>query len=345
MIFFSRHTPILFFPAIIFLSISIMFAGRPDKAGTAAASELLIPIGARAIATGGSSIALVSGIEAMYWNPAGLARTVGTSVMFSHMNYFADMKLEYAAFSAQLGDIGYVGFSIKSLNVGEIKITTEDQPDGTGEITSPTFLVFGGTFARSLTDRIAVGLAAHYVYEKMAQVSASAIAFNLGVQYHGIGGIDGLSVGATINNIGSTLTFDGAGLQREADVYDALVKQTIIKIQASEDPLPSTIQIGLGYQIPIESRDQVNISSVFQNNDYSDDAYKFGVEYIYNELILLRGGIVITPRSNGTDYIFGPSGGIGICTTFAKLNVQFDYAYQKTEWFSGTNVFTIALNF
>jgi hypothetical protein len=89
----------------------------------------------------------------------------------------------------------------------------------------------------------------------------------------------------------------------------------------------------------------VNISSVFQNNDYSDDAYKFGVEYIYNELILLRGGIVITPRSNGTDYIFGPSGGIGICTTFAKLNVQFDYAYQKTEWFSGTNVFTIALNF
>jgi hypothetical protein len=336
---------VLLLTGSILLSITVLVAGRPDKAGSAAATELLIPVGARSIATGCSSIALVSGIEAMYWNPAGLARTPGTSVMFSHMNYFADMKLEYAAFSAQLGDLGYIGFSVKSLNVGEIKITTENQPDGTGELTSPVFLVVGGTYARSLTDRISVGVTTHYIYEKMAQVSASAIAFNLGVQYHGIGGIDGLSIGATINNIGSTVTFDGAGLQRQAEVYDALVQQTTIKIQAADDPLPSTIQIGLGYNLLLDERNAMNISSVFQNNDYSDDEYKFGVEYVYNDLISLRGGTIGTPKTNGTDYIFGPSVGIGVRTQFSTFHVQFDYAYQKAEWFHGNNIFTIGLNF
>jgi hypothetical protein len=327
------------------LSVATMHGGRPDKAGSAAASELLIPIGARTIATGGSSIALVTGNEAMYWNPAGLARTPGTSVLFSHMNYFADMRLEYFALSTHLGDIGHLGFSIKSLNVGEIKVTTEDQPDGTGEITSPTFLVVGGTFARALTDRIATGVTVHYVYEKMAQVSASAVAFNLGVQYHGIGGIDGLSVGAAINNIGSSLTFDGAGLQREAEVYDAIVHKTNVKIQAADDPLPSTIQIGLGYQLPIDQHSTVNLSSVFQNNDYSDDEYKFGIEYIYNDLVSLRGGTVLTPRTEGTDYVFGPSIGIGIHTVYSNIDIRVDYAYQKMEWFDANNIFTIGLNF
>jgi hypothetical protein len=265
--------------------------------------------------------------------------------MFSHMNYFADMKLEYVAISAPLNDIGQIGFSVKSLNVGDIKVTTEDQPDGTGEVTSPTFLVVGGTFARALTDRISTGISVNYVYEKMANVSASAVAFSLGVQYSGIGGIDGLSVGATINNIGSTLTFDGAGLERNAGVSDAIVKETKVKIQAADDPLPSTIQIGLGYQVPVGQRSTMNLSSVFQNNNYSDDEYKFGIEYISDDLLSLRSGIIFTPETGGADYLYGPALGIGIHTVYNGIEFRFDYAFQQTKWFHGNNIFTIGVNF
>src|SRR5207249_4204003 len=87
------------FRAIIMFAhcVTLSFAGRGDKVGTASGIELLIPIGARSIALGSSSLALVSGTEAIYWNPAGLVReNRSTGVMISHMSYLADINIEYA---------------------------------------------------------------------------------------------------------------------------------------------------------------------------------------------------------------------------------------------------------
>src|SRR5258706_4415899 len=86
-------------------------AGRPDKAGASAAPELLIPVGARSIALGGSSLATVSGIEALYWNPAGLDRSAhGANAMFSHMSYMANIGVEYVAVSNSFAGLGTLGF-------------------------------------------------------------------------------------------------------------------------------------------------------------------------------------------------------------------------------------------
>src|SRR5215471_498963 len=90
---------------VTFAALAILYsagvAGRGDKTGTAAASQLLIPVGADPIALAGSSLATVSGIEAMYWNVAGLAReSRPTGVMFSHMTYIADIGVDYLALSA-----------------------------------------------------------------------------------------------------------------------------------------------------------------------------------------------------------------------------------------------------
>ena len=160
------------------LAGNLAYGGRGDKSGTAAAPELLIPVGARSIGIGGASLATAAGVEALYWNPAGLARAEGgTVVMFSHMSYLAEIGVEYGALSTRLGSIGYVGLAVKSLSVGEIPITTEDQPDGTGGTASPTFLVIGGTFSRQLSDRIFVGVTSNVVYEKMDRVSATGVAF------------------------------------------------------------------------------------------------------------------------------------------------------------------------
>ena len=320
-------------------------AGRTDKAGSAAAAELLIPIGARSIALGNSPLATVSGIEAMYWNPAGLARSPKTGVMFSYMRYIADINVNYFAGSTLLKNIGSVGISVKSIDVGDIAVTTEDQPDGTGEITSPTFLIVGATFARQISDRIFVGITSNYIYEKMAKVSASTYSFNLGVQYTGIGGIEGLSVGAAVKNLGPSLKYDGTGLLREAGVRDAIRKNSIVKIQAAASDLPSTIEIGLGYSMMFHSVGELNLTSVFQNNNYSADEYKFGVEYIFNNLLSVRSGITISPGSGFSENIFGPSFGIGFQTAFNNYNIFVDYAYRSIEFFQGNHVLGITLEF
>jgi len=330
---------------ITLLNVSVVFAGRADKAGTSAASELLIPVGARLIGLGSASIANVDGLEAIYLNPAGLSSLNSQyGVMFSHMTYIADINVEYLAAAVKLSSFGYFGVSIKSLDVGDIKITTEDQPDGTGEVTSPTFMIIGGTFSRQISDRISVGLSANYIYEKMARVSASGIGFNLGVQYNGIGGIDGLSVGAAVKNIGSSIKFDGTGLLREASINDVSRSSSIVKIESASSDIPSTIEVGLGYDAKINDANDILFVSTFQNNDYSADEYKFGVEYIYNKLLSLRGGMMISPTTPN-EYLFGPSMGIGVNydATFGKISV--DYSYRAVKYFSGNHIFSVIFKF
>jgi hypothetical protein len=330
---------------MILIGFAHTIAGRTDKAGTAAAAELLIPIGARSIALGNSPLSTISGVEAMYWNPAGLARTSMTGVMFSHMRYIADINVNYFAAGTFLNNIGSIGIAVKSLDVGDISVTTEDQPDGTGEVTSPTFVIVGATFARQITDRISVGITSNYIYEKMAKVSASSYAFNFGVQYMGIGGIDGLSVGAAVKNIGPSLKYDGEGLLREAGIFDAIRKNSIVKIQAAASDLPSTIEIGLGYSMLLQTVGKLNFTSVFQNNNYSADEYKFGVEYIFNGLLSLRSGIAIAPEGDLNENIFGQSVGAGIHTKLYSYNISIDYAYRAVKYFQGNHVFCISFEY
>src|SRR5262245_34075160 len=71
-------------------------AGSNGRKGTVGATELQIPVGPRSTALGGAVASDVDGIEAMFWNPAGLATNAGTEAMFSNTQYFAKMKLYYA---------------------------------------------------------------------------------------------------------------------------------------------------------------------------------------------------------------------------------------------------------
>ena len=332
--------------ALLLLTGSLLFAGRGDKAGTASGVQLMIPVGARTIGLGCSPLANMRGIESVYLNPAGIGFIQGKNqVMFSTMSWLADINVNYVAFGTVFNDIGSVAFAVKALSIGKIQVTTEDEPDGTGESVNPTFLTVGGTYARRITDNISFGFTANILYEKMGDVSVTAVAFNAGVQYVNIGGIDGLSIGALVRNIGPSVKYDGIGLLRQADVSDALRKNSVIKIESEASELPSTIEIGLGYQKNFSGKNNLNISSLFQNNNFSNDEYKFGVEYNYDNKFFLRTGAIFSSESEYQENIFGPAFGLGVITNLQNVEIQVDYAYRKLRYFSGNHVFSIILNF
>ena len=93
--------------------------GPRGRLGTSAAPELLIPVGSVGTSLQGSNIASVSGIDAMFWNPAGLSQisTNTGEVIFSHMNYIADINMQYVAGVVKVGNLGVIGASIRSLNI------------------------------------------------------------------------------------------------------------------------------------------------------------------------------------------------------------------------------------
>ncbi len=158
---------------LIALAANSLWAGDPARKGTTGAEELLIPVGARGIATGGAMLASLTGLESIYYNPAGLDLSNNTEAMFSYMNYIADINVSYFAASANLGDLGSVGLSFKTFDFGDIPITTNNFPDGTGSTYSPAFLTVGLTYSKIITDRISVGTNVKLITETIQDTKAT----------------------------------------------------------------------------------------------------------------------------------------------------------------------------
>ncbi len=339
--------------AVFLFGIDSAFAGGGSRNGTGGATELLIPVGASSIALSGANISSISGIDALYWNPAGVAyMTNSATAVFSHMNYIADIGVEYGAVSANFEGFGIVSLGIKSLNIGSIPITTNEQPDGTGQTYSPEFLVAGATYSKELTDRIAIGLTLNYISETISQVSASGFAFNAGLQYKNLGDINGLSFGLVIKNIGPQMTYSGPGLLIKAqangttsDPTQKLLYSNFYSINAAAFDLPSSFEMGFGYNPVIDESNIVKVSLDYQNNNFSGDVYNVGAEYGYNKTFFLRAGYSYSPKNQDPNYIYGFSAGAGIAYNLGTIDLHVDYAYRTTKYFNGNHIFSIALGF
>ena len=323
-----------------------VFAGAGNRTGTEGASELLIPVGTRDIAMGGSTIATTSGIEALFWNPAGVARQKSsTTLYFSHMSYIADIGVDYGAVSASIEGLGVLTLSLKSLSVGDIVETTTLAPDGTGKTFSPQLLTVGASYSRELSDRVAVGLTANLVSERLGDVSATGVAFNVGVVYDNLANLNGLSLGVVVKNIGPQMQFTGPGLNHTAQPTDFNRGPTIFKVDAASFELPSTLEFGIGYRKNFDEENSILLASSFQNNNFSDDEYRVGLEYAYQNILFLRGGYGFSPKQSETEYIYGASFGAGLHSSLGSLDLTFDYAYRAADIFDNNHIFSVKLGF
>lgn len=330
----------------LLLVLDVAYAGGGNRTGTGGAAQLLIPAGPRGIAMGQSNISTSYGVESLFWNPAGVAKLDNSaSVLFSHMSYIADIGVEYGAVAANFEGFGVVSFSIKALDVGDILVTTTQDPDGTGDTFSPQFLTAGLSYSRQLTERIAVGLTANFLSERLGQVSASGIAFNVGVIYDDLADINGLSIGVVMKNIGPQMKYDGSGLYTQAIVNELNRPPQYYKIEAAPFELPSTFEIGVGYKPVLDEMNSLQLSSTFQNNNFSADEYKLGAEYGYNNLFFLRAGYQGGLEIDSEDYIYGLTAGVGLNYDFEGIGVKVDYAFREVEYFDGNHIFALTLGF
>ncbi len=325
-----------FLGAVLLLS-SQALAGSSDRIGTAGAQELRIPVGSRSVALGGAVIADVSGAEAVYWNPAGVASMNKTEAVFSHLEYIADIKLNYFAAMTHLGSFGNLGISAKILSVGDIVHRTTDNPQGDGEIFSPTFSVIGLTYARQLTDRVSFGATTMYISEKIRQEQASGVAFDFGFQY--APGWRGLRLGATIKNLGPNMKFDGPGFE---SVINQPNPNEPMKSEPAPFELPSWVNFGVSYDIYNYENNRLMAQGVFQSNNFSQDEFKFGAEYAFRDMFFLRGGIA---ASNQNEYIYGPAAGAGLKLKMGGTDITVDYSWAKTDFFKDNQVFTVKFAF
>lgn len=334
---------ILYICVLISLFAASVYAGGGNRNGTAGATQLLVPVGTRGIAMGGSNLTSLAGPEAIYWNPANLARSESsTNVFISHMAYIADIGVSYGAISTNVEGFGAIGLAIKSFAVGEIDKTTIANPDGTGSTFTPQFMTVGLTYSNMLSDRIAVGLTANLVTESMDLVSATGFAFDLGISYANLGNIEGLSFGVVMKNIGPQMTYDGSGLYVNAQAMDLQRPEQFYKIEAAGFELPSTLELGVSYQLSFNAQNALLVTSSFVNNNFYGDEYKFGGEYSFSDMFFVRGGYSVSPELKKDENEFGITAGAGVKYDMDGMDFVFDYAYRDAKLFDGNHVFSLS---
>jgi hypothetical protein len=327
----------------------IAVAGNINRTGTAGAQELLIPVGAKDVALGGSNMAYTAGVDAIYWNPAGVARGDGVQAMFSHMSYIGDVGIEYGAVTVNAGDFGSLGFSIKAVNFGDIPQTTADYPDGTGQTYSPAYVTAGVTYSRILNDRISVGATVNLISEKIMSASATGVSLDAGVQYNGLG-TPGLKLGVAIKNVGPNMTFSGSDLYRTGNTTSDARGTQSYAVVAAPFELPSQMEIGLAYDWKANESNNVTVFTDFENNNYQDDVWKFGAEYSFDKLLFVRGGYNFSPNApndpaHRTVQLYDFSLGAGIKYNLGGVDFSFDYAYRHLILMAANNVFSVKLGF
>jgi hypothetical protein len=350
------------FPFVVFCVVmavvgSSLYAQEPEeeisnnrRIGSAAATELLIPVGARDMAMGGSSIAMTYGVEAIHWNPAGLARiSTSTEAMVSSMTYIADIKMNYATVGVQFGGFGVVGLSVRMLQFGDVPLTTNEDPEGRGGRTySPNFMTVGLTYARRFTDAITVGGTFKAISEKIGRANGSGFAVDLGVQYHGAGGIEGLNFGVALKNYGPQMSFGGSGLLRKAISQEGERPMQYYSLQAASFELPSTLEIGASFQRSMSENIVFTVNSSFVNDNMALNAYRFGGEvgYTMEQVgVFGRGGFEYVPGSETDEYLFGPSIGGGLYYKTAAVDVSLDFCWRQTQYFDDNKVFSFKFGF
>jgi hypothetical protein len=305
-------------------------AGTEERLGTGGDTEGRIMVGARSVGLAYSNLGSVRGAEALFGNPAGLALAESkTEVMFSHATWLADMNVNYIAYAQQLGGFGSLGLNVKVLSIGDIIRTTEEAPDGTGDVFRPTFWNIGASYARELTDRASFGGTVRLISESVLQTHATGVSFDFGFQYDT--GVKGIRVGGAMQNFGPGQLFGGGDFERSLQIPedDPQAAPRTVAASSSVAELPSLFAGSVDWPL-VQGTNELSLHALYQSNSFNVDEFRFGAEYGLKKSYFFRVGYKATSNSNE---LFGLSYGLGVQLPMGNTKLGIDYAGQTVSNF------------
>ena len=284
-----------------------------QRTGTTSLQFLKIGIGARATGMAESFVAVSNDISSLQWNPAGLVSFKENGITASYTQWFVDTKLSNFGGVYHFGGSNALGISVVSLNTEDMKVTTEYQPNGTGEYFRFSDLSVGLTYARQMTEQFSFGATVKYVVEDLGSLKMQGVLGDLATFYRT--GLGTSRFAIMISNFGGQVTPTGT-----ADLADG---GTINSFQRF--PPPTNFQLGFAMEPWMNKTNRLTTS--IQLNSPTDNAENLciGAEYAYKDFLFFRGGFKI----NVDDENF--SGGIGVKVPISFAYTNFDYSISNYE--------------
>lgn len=257
---------------------------------TSGADFLKIDSGARSQGMGGAFTAVADDVNALTWNPAGLALLSHPEIGYLRMIYVSDIAYNFGGVAVPIRDgENTMGVGAAVINLGTPAF---DSTLGLAPAVSAGDNAFSFSFAYRFKDIVAIGGTAKYILRGVAGFNAASFGGDAGVL---VTPTDRLRIGVGVFHFGQSVQF----------VSEA-------------DPLPTTARLGLAYEVlkvPYHSfLVTVDNSFQFQSQSYQGGA---GGEYWYDHTLALRGGFT------GDAYQQHWTAGVGVNLKVAEL----DYAY------------------
>lgn len=323
--------------AMALLACAAVVAEGADftKTGSVGAQFLKVAVGSRYQGLGEASVAVVDDAYSMYWNPAGLASVDGNMVTFTNVNWLADVALNYAAIATPVGDFGVLGFSTTLMTMGDMEITTVDQPEGTGDMFGASSFALGVGFGRNLTTRLAFGASIKYVYEKIYNESAGGLAFDFGTQLRT--GLRSLRMGMNIANMGPELKFSGPDLIQDLDGTGATTTGVVL-VDGYE--LPLTFRLGAAYDLLDDLNNRWSVAVEAKHPNDNDQQLSLGSEYGYQHKYFLRGGYKFNYDEQGLSLGAGLRSRVG-----EQTQLVLDYAWSDFGRLESVHRFSVGFTF
>lgn len=339
---------------ICLLMSTVLVAGNPDRQGESGAAQLLLNPWASSAGLHTMGTSMVTGVNAMRINPAGIVRVGATELALGNANYLqgTDIGLNALGLVQKLGDDSAFGISLMSMNFGDILVTTTDapDPDPDGPTFNINFINIGLSYAHVFENKVSVGVTLRGISESTSEISSFGFAIDAGVQYV-TGDDDNFKFGIALRNVGSRMTYSGQGLATSAQAADGDTYTLTLAQRAAGFELPSMLNIGASYDFRPAEDHRVTILGNFTANSFSRDQIGAGVEYALKERFMLRGGYRADMGTEvGQESIYsGPSAGATISVPLSKEKkdsfLSIDYAYRSTNVWDGTHNFGVRLGF
>lgn len=363
------------FLALSFICVSAGFAqlSAPARIGQYGFTQLMVNGWAQSSGMGNSNAAGVSGVESFFWNIAGLGKVNGTELAFSRSAWLVGtgININSFGFAQALGKDGdgVIGLSVSSFSLGQIPITTYEQPDGGIGTYKPSISNINLGYAYNFGERISAGLNIKLATESTPDVRVSALGIDAGLQYADLlskntekykdpetnpaaeRGSD-IRFGVSIKNLGTDVRYYGDGLAAKSNIDGKSYTQTTLQ-RSDKTALPSFINIGLAYDFRLDQKkdmyyNRLTLATSFTSNVAAANQTSLGLEYAYKEMLMLRAGYnyekgIFNYDTRNNAYT-GMNMGATVQIPIKKDGkrggyVGIDYSFRQSRPFSGTHTF------
>ncbi len=330
---------------MIYLISALAWSQGVTKTGTTAGKFLSVGIGPKANAMGGAFTSIANDATAMYWNPAGIDLIERNQIVFTQTDWFVDIKLNYIGAIFKAGYLGTFGVNITAMTMGDMEVTTENNPEGTGDYFSAGMYAFGITFARHLTQKFVIGFNLKYVRETISQSAAQGVALDIGTMF--ITPFYGIRLATSVSNFGTKMKMQGDDLLIQYDPNPNIAgdNSNLNAFYETESyELPLRLQIGIARDFyPVKGQRLTLAVEAAHPNDNSEYVNLGGELALFNERVFLRGGfksLYMEDREEGLTL------GVGYHTpSLGNFSLNIDYSFQYFKHLNDVHTFGFILSF